>query len=115
MNAVKDFTTYHYPFSIKLDRYTGSCSTLNDLSNKVCVSNKTEDLNLGVFNIITGINELKALTKHISCECRCRFDGRKCNWGQWWINVDVSVKKIMYMKKIMFGVLLHVITKMENI
>ena len=30
------------------------------------------------------------------------------------INVDVSVKNVMYMKK-MFGILLHVIAKMENI
>ena len=27
------------------------------LSNKVCAPNKTEDLNLSMFNIITGINE----------------------------------------------------------
>ena len=38
---------------------------LNDLSNKVCVPNKTEDLNLGMFNMITEINQSKKLTKHI--------------------------------------------------
>ena len=31
------------------------------------------------------------------------------------INVEVSVKNILYMKKIMFGILLHVVAKMENI
>ena len=31
------------------------------------------------------------------------------------INVDVSVKSIIYLKKIMFGILLHVIAKMESI
>ena len=31
------------------------------------------------------------------------------------INVDVSVKNIMDMKKIMFGIILRVIVKMENI
>ena len=31
------------------------------------------------------------------------------------INVDVSVKNIIYVKKIMFEILLHVIVKMENI
>ena len=70
---------YYYPFPVKLDRCVGSCNTVNDLSNKVCVPNKTEDLNLRVFNIITEINESKTLTKHISCECKCQFDGRKCN------------------------------------
>ena len=41
---------FHYdPFAVKLDRCIGSCNTLNDLSNKVCVPNKTEDLNIHVF------------------------------------------------------------------
>ena len=31
------------------------------------------------------------------------------------INVDVSVKNVMYVKMIMFGILLHVAVKMENI
>ena len=31
------------------------------------------------------------------------------------INVDVSVKNVVDVKKIMFGILLHVIVKMENI
>ena len=34
---------HYYPFTVKLDRCVGSCNTLNDLSNKVCVPNKTED------------------------------------------------------------------------
>ena len=31
------------------------------------------------------------------------------------INVDVSVKNIIYVKKIIFGLLLRVVAKMENI
>ena len=31
------------------------------------------------------------------------------------INVDVSVANVMYVKKIVSGILLHVIVKMENI
>ena len=31
------------------------------------------------------------------------------------INVDVSVKTFMYLKKIMLGLLLHVFVKIENI
>ena len=77
---------HYYPFAVKLDRCVGSCNTLNDLSNNVCVPNKTEDLNLSEFNIITGINQSKILTKNIPCNCKCRFDGRKCNSDQWWNN-----------------------------
>ena len=67
-----------YAFAVKLNTSGGSCNILHDLSNKVCVANKTEDLNINVFNMITGKNESKML-KDISCECKCKFDGRKCN------------------------------------
>ena len=65
---------HYYPFVVKLDRCVGSCNNLNDLSNKVF---QIEQKN------VTGINELKTLTKHISYECKCKFDGRKSNSDQW--------------------------------
>ena len=102
MNTIRTI----YPFAVKLlDRCVGSCNTLYDLSNKVCVPNKTEDLNLSVFNMITGINESNTSTKHISCECKCKLDGTKCNSNQWSNNdnINVSLKSIMYVKKIIFG------------
>ena len=55
----------YYQFAFNLDRCVGSCNTLDDLSNTVCVPSKTEDLNLSIFSKITGINESKILTKHI--------------------------------------------------
>ena len=70
---------HNYPFLVKLDRCVRRCNTLNEFSNKVCVPNKTEDLNLSVFNMVTGRNESKTVTKHISYECKCKFDGRNCN------------------------------------
>ena len=77
---------HYYSFAVKLDRCVGSFNILNDLSNKVRVPNKTEDLNLNVINI-AGINEWKTLMKHLSCECKCIFDGRNCNSDQWWYNI----------------------------
>ena len=77
---------HYYPFAVKLDRCVGSNNTLNDLSNKVCIPNKTEHLNLSILNMITGINESKTLTKHISCEWKCKFDGPKFKSNQWWNN-----------------------------
>ena len=43
------------------------------------VSNKTEDLNMHAFNMITGRNESKTLAADKSCECKYEFDGRKYN------------------------------------
>ena len=82
MSAIKNY----YLFAVKLDKYIGICNTLNDLSNRVCVSNKTEDLNIHVFNMITGENESKILTKDISCKCKYIFDRKNCHSDQWWNN-----------------------------
>ena len=48
----------------------GGCNILNDLFNRISVPNKTEVLNLNVFNMIAAINDSKTLTKHITCECK---------------------------------------------
>ena len=62
-------------------KYTEAKQKINHTCKKgckVCVPNKTEDLNISMINEITGINELKTLS-HTSCKCMCKFDGRKCN------------------------------------
>ena len=48
---------HYYPFAVKLNRCVGSCNTLKDLSNKVCVPNETKDLNIHVFNMISANSE----------------------------------------------------------
>ena len=47
----------YYQSAVKLDRCVGTCNTLNNLSNEVCIPNKTEVLNIQVFNMITGKDE----------------------------------------------------------
>ena len=105
-----------YPFTVKLDRCVGSCNTLNDLYHKLCAPNKTKFSNIHVFNMTTGINESKPLTKHISCECKCKFDGGKCNSNQKWNNDKGWYEcKEHHVKKITFGILLHAVAKVVNI
>ena len=72
-------------------------------------SRKTEDLNVSFSIMIIGINESKTLTKHVSCECKCKFDETKCKSNQWLNNnnVDMSIKNV-------FWIPLHVIVRMEN-
>ena len=102
---------HYYLFAVNLDRCVGSGNTINDLP-KVCV--------LSVFNMITGINESKTLTKHVSCEFKCKFDGRKCSSNPKWNNDKCcceckNPKKHLVCKKIIFGILLHKVVKMINI
>ena len=67
--------------------------------------------------MITGITESKILTKRISRKCKCRFDGKNVIQiiGGIMINGEVNVKKAMYMKKTIFGILIHVVVKVENV
>ena len=56
---------HYYPFIISLDRCDESCNNFEYPFVGICLPNKTEDVNLKVFNIIRGINESKTLVKHI--------------------------------------------------
>ena len=109
---------HSYQFTVNLDSCVGSCNSLNVLSNKVCIPNEIEDLNLSVFNLITGINKWKILRKQISCEYKCKLDGRMCNSNEkrnnhkCWCECK-SLKEHHKWKKIIFRIL-HVVVKMLN-
>ena len=45
-----------------------------------------QDLHIIVFCMIAGVNEFKTLIKPISCESKCKFEGRKCSSNQKWNN-----------------------------
>ena len=85
MNALLS-KLHYYPFAVNLDRCAGVCSTLDELSNKVCAPNETEDLNLHVFNMTTRTKESRTLTKHMLCKCEFKFDTKKINLNQTWNN-----------------------------
>ena len=40
----------YYSLAVNLDRFNGSCNTLNDTSGKICFPNKTENVNLSFSN-----------------------------------------------------------------
>ena len=77
---------HYFPFTVNLDRCVKSCNSPIDLSNRVCVLDETNNLNLHVFNMIIRIKESKTLTKHIWCKCQCNFHGRNCSLNQKWNN-----------------------------
>ena len=68
-----------YTFMISLDKCSGSC---NVLSQKICVPKGTKEIYVKAFNMITNKNEAKAMTEHISCDCKCKFNSTTCNSNQ---------------------------------
>ena len=67
----------YYSFKKGLDECTRSC---NVLSPKICVPKGAKDINVKALNMITNKNEAKAMTKHILCYCKCKFNST-CQCG----------------------------------
>ena len=48
----------------------------------MCVRKETKDINGKAFNMITNKIEAKKMTKHIACDCKCKFNSTTCNSNQ---------------------------------
>ena len=69
----------YYPFMISLDKCSGFC---NVLSPKICVLKEMKDINVNVFYTISNKNEAKAMTEHLSCDFKSKFNSTICNANQ---------------------------------
>ena len=66
--------TLFYPFTGSVNKYGGSCNNIDDPYARACVPNKVKNMNVIVFNLMSGINETKYLVQHESCEYECRLN-----------------------------------------
>ena len=55
----------------------------NLISKYMCFE-KTKDISVEVFNMLKNKNEAKTMTKHISCDCKCKFNSTTFNSNQKW-------------------------------
>ena len=73
-----------YPFSIKVNKCSGSCNNINVPYAKLCVPNVVKNINIRVFNLMSWSNQTRHIERHESCKCKCRLDARVCNNKQRW-------------------------------
>ena len=73
-----------YPYSIKVNKYSGSCSNINDPYAKLCISDIIKNINVKVFNLMSRINETRQIIWHETCKCVCRLTSAVCNSRQIW-------------------------------
>ena len=66
-------------FSIKTSNCSGSCNNINNPLAKLCVPDVVKNLNIKVFNIVSGTNETRGRESHETCKCECRFNSSVCN------------------------------------
>ena len=68
-----------YPFSIKVNKCSGSCNNINDPYAKLCVPDVVKNINLKVFNLISWSNQTKQINWHESCKRECKLNSSACN------------------------------------
>ena len=73
-----------YPYSIKVDKYSGSCNNINDPYAKLYVPDVIKNINVKVFNLMSRINETRHTIWHETCKCVCRLTASVCNNRQRW-------------------------------
>ena len=96
----------YYPFMISLNKCTGSC---NVFSPETCVPKERNDINVTAFNMITIKNEDKAMTGHIWLIVNANSIVKYVTQIKSGIikHVNVHVKTIVHVKKIIVGILAH--------
>ena len=109
-----------YPFSIKVNKCSGNCNNINDPYAKIYVPDTVKDLNVRVFNLMSGTNETRHIKWHKTY--KCYVDQIKLfvivNKDGININVGVNVKKYLmkvYAIKDMFGIQVIASVNMINL
>ena len=53
-----------YPYTIKVNKYSGSCNNINDPYADLCVSDVFKNVNVKVFNLMSRTNETRHIKWH---------------------------------------------------
>ena len=73
-----------YPYSININKCSGSCNNINDPYAKLYIPDIIKNINVKVFNLISKINETRQIVWHETCKCVCRLTSSVCNGMQIW-------------------------------
>ena len=74
VNINSDDKTIFYPFTISVNKCRGSCNIMRDPYARFFVPNNVKNMNVKVFNLISGVNKTRFIVQHESCECKCGFN-----------------------------------------
>ena len=76
--------TLFYSFTVSVNKSGGSYNTIDDPCARVCVLNKTKNMDVKTFNLVSGVNEIKFLVQYKSRGSKCRLNESVCNSEQKW-------------------------------
>ena len=73
-----------YPYSVLVNKCSGSCDTLDNPMSKICVPKIIKNVNMQVYNFLMRLNETRNVLWHESCKCVCKLNSSVCNNKQIW-------------------------------
>ena len=73
-----------YLYNVLVNKCSGSCNTLDNPIEQLCVPNVIKGLNLKVYNFLAMLNETRNVLWHESCKCVCKLNSSVCNKKQIW-------------------------------
>ena len=84
MIDINNNKTEFYPFSIKVNKCSGSCNNINDPYAKLCVPGVAKNINVRVFNLMSRSNQTRHMEWQETCKCKCRLGSSVCINKQIW-------------------------------
>ena len=73
-----------YPYSVKINKCSGSCNNINDPYAKLCVPDVFKNIIAKVFNLMSRTNETRHIEWQETCQCKCKLDASVYNNKQCW-------------------------------
>ena len=67
-----------------VNKFSGSCDTINNAMAKLCVPGIIKRVNMQVYNFLMMLNETRSVSWHESCKCICKLNSSVCNNKQIW-------------------------------
>ena len=68
-----------YPYSIKVNKCSGSCNNIDDPYAKLCISYIIKNINVRAFNLMQRINKTRHMIWRETCKCICRLTASVCS------------------------------------
>ena len=84
-----------YPYNVLVNKYSGSCNTLNNPMAKLCVPNIIKRVNMQVYNFLMMLNETTSVLWYESCKCVCQLNLSVYNSKQIWNSDKDFIMKIL--------------------
>ena len=68
-----------YPFSIKVNKTSGSCNNINDPYAKLFLPDVIKNIDVKIFNLISWTNQKRHIEWRDTFKCKCILNASVCN------------------------------------